>query len=197
MKLRAQPLVGQPVLDFITDVADIVQQDLGEKETTDRVRGRLSQAIAQGFALPEAVKEPNPEHYVMYPIFVARDASFCVASAVWGIGQQTPVHDHGVWGVVGILDGVEREEAFRHGQPSAPLVHRSTTDLAAGQVIVCCTTDQDLHRVSAVGQCPCVGIHVYGGDIGTIRRRSYDVDTSDISWFTSAWGGDAIVEDVA
>jgi predicted metal-dependent enzyme (double-stranded beta helix superfamily) len=73
------------------------------------------------------------------------------------------------------------------------LIHHTTTDLNPGQVIVCCTTDQDLHRVSAVGAQPCVGIHVYGGDIGTIRRRSYDVETGDVSWFTSSWGGDVIV----
>lgn len=196
MKLRAQPGVGQPVLDFITEVADIVRQDLGEHETTRRVRERLARAIEQGFSLPEQVKRPNPDRYVMYPIFVAPDSSFCVASAVWGVGQQTPVHDHGVWGVVGIAEGVEREEAFRRG-PGGPLVHHSTNDLTPGDVIVCCTTDQDLHRVSAVGEQPCVGIHVYGGDIGTIRRRSYDVDTSEVSWFTSAWGGDAVVQDVA
>jgi predicted metal-dependent enzyme (double-stranded beta helix superfamily) len=34
-------------------------------------------------------------------------------------------------------------------------------------VTVCCTTD-DVHAVAAVGSEPTVGIHVYGGNIGTI-----------------------------
>jgi hypothetical protein len=31
-----------------------------------------------------------------------------------------------------------------------------------GQVSVCCTTDDDVHAVAAVGNEPTVGIHVYG-----------------------------------
>ena len=48
-----------------------------------------------------------------------------------------------------------------------------------GQVTVCCTTDDDVHAVAAVGSEPTVGIHVYGGNIGTISRRSYDPATGE------------------
>jgi predicted metal-dependent enzyme (double-stranded beta helix superfamily) len=56
-----------------------------------------------------------------------------------------------------------------------------------GQVTVCCTTDDDVHAVAAVGNEPTVGIHVYGGNIGTIRRRSYDPATGEARWFVSGW----------
>jgi predicted metal-dependent enzyme (double-stranded beta helix superfamily) len=58
-----------------------------------------------------------------------------------------------------------------------------------GQVTVCCTTDDDVHAVAAVGKEPTVGIHVYGGNIGTINRPSYDPATGAVQWFVS--GGDA------
>jgi predicted metal-dependent enzyme (double-stranded beta helix superfamily) len=63
-----------------------------------------------------------------------------------------------------------------------------------GQVTVCCTTDDDVHAVTAVGDEPAIGIHVYGGNIGTLRRRSYDPATGSVRWFASGWdtppGGD-------
>jgi hypothetical protein len=34
---------------------------------------------------------------------------------------------------------------------------------------------------------PTVGIHVYGGNIGTISRPSYDPATGAIRWFASGW----------
>jgi predicted metal-dependent enzyme (double-stranded beta helix superfamily) len=54
-------------------------------------------------------------------------------------------------------------------------------------VTVCCTTDDDVHAVAAVGNEPTVGIHVYGGNIGTIRRPSYDPATGEARWFVSGW----------
>ena len=56
-----------------------------------------------------------------------------------------------------------------------------------GQVTICCTTDDDVHVVAAVGKEPTVGIHVYGGNIGTIRRRSYDPTAGEARWFVSGW----------
>ena len=51
----------------------------------------------------------------------------------------------------------------------------------------CCTTDDDVHAVAAVGDEPTVGIHVYGGNIATISRRSYDPATGQSQCFTSGW----------
>ncbi|WP_162799236.1 hypothetical protein [Nocardioides sp. 616] len=46
-------------------------------------------------------------------------------------------------------------------------------------------------RVSASpessGAEPVIGIHVYGADIGTLPRRSYDPETGAVHWFTSTW----------
>jgi 3-mercaptopropionate dioxygenase len=41
--------------------------------------------------------------------------------------------------------------------------------------------------MAAVGNEPTIGIHVYGGNIGTIRRRKYDSSTGEACWFVSGW----------
>jgi 3-mercaptopropionate dioxygenase len=103
------------------------------------------------------------------------------------------VHSHETWGVVGIYAGIEHE--VRYLKPVATVCSALTPAgeelFGPGQVNICCTTDDDVHAVAAVGNEPTVGIHVYGGNIGTIRRRSYDPATGEARWFVSGWDSPA------
>ena len=173
---------------FARRVEELIGQGLDERALTSAVRDELEALLAAGLDLPESRTRPDPERYVMYPLHVAADGSFSIASAVWDVGQGTPVHGHETWGVVGIWRGVEVETRFeKPAVPDVPLVAAGTDEWGAGQVTVCCTTDDDVHQVRCGGTEPVVGIHVYGANIGTLPRRSYDPDTGAVHWFTSAW----------
>lgn len=185
-----------PVISGIPEVEELaatvralIAQDLDEKSLTAAVAVELSAVLRDGFDIPEPQRRPDPERYVMYPLHVAADGSFSIASAVWDVGQGTPVHGHETWGVVGIYSGVEVET--RYEKPAAgsevPLVADGTHSWSAGEVTVCCTTDDDVHQVACGGDEPVIGIHIYGADIGTLPRRSYDPSTGAVHWFTSRW----------
>ncbi|MEI5673219.1 MULTISPECIES: cysteine dioxygenase family protein [Nocardioides] len=176
------------IATFADTVAGLVAEGLDERTLTARIRDELEAALAAGLELPEEVTRPDPVRYVMYPLHVAADGGFSIASAVWDVGQGTPVHGHETWGVVGIHSGVEVETRYeKPAEPDVPLVREGTDEWTAGQVTVCCTTDDDVHQVRCGGDRPVVGIHVYGADIGTLPRRGYDPDTGAVHWFTSRW----------
>jgi predicted metal-dependent enzyme (double-stranded beta helix superfamily) len=175
---------------FIDDVESIVRTTDDEHEITKRVAERLSALLASDYRLPPSVTQPSAEHHVNYPLYIAPDDSWSLAAVVWNIGQRTPVHGHETWGVVGIYAGAERE--FRYAKPTAaesgtPLAPAGEQLFERGQVTVCCTTDDDVHSVAAVGDIPTVGIHIYGANIGTIERRLYDPATGAVEWFVSGW----------
>jgi predicted metal-dependent enzyme (double-stranded beta helix superfamily) len=173
---------------FATKVQSLVTSGLDERALTAAIQAELTDVLAAGFELPPEKSRPDPERYVMYPLHVAADGSFSIASAVWDVGQGTPVHGHETWGVVGIYRGVEVETRFVKPTASdVPLEAAGTDEWGAGQVTVCCTTDDDVHQVRCGGDEPVVGIHVYGADIGTLPRRSYDPETGAVRWFTSTW----------
>ena len=173
---------------FARTVEGLIAQGLDEQALTSAIQAELTATLAAGFDLPAGTAEPDPDRYVMYPLHVARDGSFSIASAVWNVGQGTPVHGHETWGVVGIYAGVEVETRYeKPTTPDVPLVVDGTDEWAAGQVTVCCTTDDDVHQVRCGGDRPVVGIHVYGADIGTLPRRSYDPQTGAVHWFVSTW----------
>ena len=178
----------------------VVSSTDDEHEITKRVAKRLSELLARGYRLPPEVARPLPVQHMTCPLYIAPDDSWSMASVVWDVGQRTNVHSHETWGVAGIYAGVEQE--FRYLKPTAstgsvPLTPAGETRWVPGQVTVCCTTDDDVHAVAAVGSEPTVGIHVYGGNIGTIRRRSYDPATGEASWFVSGWDSPAGVPRVA
>jgi predicted metal-dependent enzyme (double-stranded beta helix superfamily) len=175
---------------FIDDVALVADTTDDEYEITKAVAKLLSALLAGDYRLPPEVTRPSDEHHVNYPLYIAPDGSWSLAAVVWNVGQRTPVHGHDTWGVVGIYSGAERE--FRYDKPTAaepgrPLTPAGEHVWERGQVTVCCTTDDDVHAVAAVGDVPTVGIHVYGADIGTIERRLYDPATGAVQMFVSGW----------
>lgn len=178
-----------PMKRFVGDVRKIVQEGGGEQAVTAKVAARLQSLLLEHNILDPRYTRPKSDNYVLYPIWVEPDGSFCVASAVWNVGQVTPVHDHGTWGVIGIYQGVEHEVLFKPKLATGGVRFRQTGErnIAERQVIVCCMSDQDIHRVSCGSSVPCVGIHVYGADIGTIQRHVYNPETGDVRPFVSPW----------
>lgn len=173
---------------FVQRVGDLIDAGLDEHALTAAIRDELRATLAAGLDLPEDKTRPDPERYVMYPLHVDPAGRFSIASAVWDVGQGTPVHGHETWGVVGIHSGVEVETRYeKPTRPDVPLVEAGTDEWSAGEVTVCCTTDDDVHQVRCGGDQPVVGIHVYGADIGTLSRRSYDPGTGAVHWFVSSW----------
>jgi predicted metal-dependent enzyme (double-stranded beta helix superfamily) len=145
---------------FIEDVASLVSSTGDEYEITKRVAGRLSALLASGYRLPPEFTRPSGEHHVTYPLYIAPDDSWTLAAVVWNAGQRKPVHGHETWGVAGIYSGAEHE--LRYVKPTAAEAGRPLTPAGEyvwerGQVTVCCTTDDDVHAVAAVGDEPTSG----------------------------------------
>lgn len=179
---------GYDLESFVQDVAGIVAAGGSEAAVTGGVADRLRVLLDAGLELPPEMVVPREDRYVMRRMHVAPDGSFSIACAVWNVGQSTPVHGHETWGVVGIHSGVEHEiDYVKPVRPDEPLTERGRAAWSPGQVTVCCTSDDDVHLVSCGSDVPCVGVHVYGADIGTLPRRSYDPETGRQAWFTSHW----------
>jgi predicted metal-dependent enzyme (double-stranded beta helix superfamily) len=96
-------------------------------------------------------------------------------SFVWGPGQATPVHDHRVWGLVGVLRGSELNESFSRDAAGTLVTDGAAVVLRAGAVAPLSPRIGDVHRVSnAERDRASVSIHVYGANIGAVERATYD-----------------------
>ena len=69
-------------------------------------------------------------------------------SLVWAPGAETPVHDHQVWGLVGILRGSETSQRFVLDPASGALARGSRATLGPGEVEVLSPAEGDIHQVA-------------------------------------------------
>jgi predicted metal-dependent enzyme (double-stranded beta helix superfamily) len=123
---------------------------------------------------------------VFHPVHIEKDGSFSIATEVRDVGQASTIHDHGTWGVVGIYQGVEHEERFQPPM-DGPLICTEEWDFEEGEIFICSVSGTDIHRVRCASDIPCVGIHIYGANIGSLKRHSYDPRTGKKKKFVSGW----------
>ena len=83
-----------------------------EPRILDEGGALLGRLVAHDDWLPEAFAQPHPQHYQQHLLYADAGERFSVVSFVWGPGQSTPVHDHTVWGLIGMLRGAESSQAW-------------------------------------------------------------------------------------
>ena len=147
-------------------------------------RALLTRLIAQDDWLPDELARPHPDRYQQYLLHCDSRERFSVVSFVWGPGQSTPIHDHSVWGLVGVLRGVEKVERFRR-LPAGGLLADGEDVLHEGAVDAVSPRIGDIHRVTnGLTDRPSISIHVYGANIGAVERATYAADGSSKSFIS-------------
>jgi predicted metal-dependent enzyme (double-stranded beta helix superfamily) len=173
--------------DFIRDFTLLHQEGAGEERIFDRGRALLAQLVAVDDWLPAEYAEPGEERYRQYLLHCDPLERFSVLSFVWAPGQATPVHDHTVWGMVGVLRGAERCEEFAPARGTGPLAATGTHLLGPGAIDLVSPRVGDIHRVSNAHDGVSVSIHVYGANIGATSRHVYDPATGERRHFVSGY----------
>jgi len=176
-----------PLRDFVRGFTALIDGGADEARIFRDGRALLAGLVARDDWLPEAITEPDPAGYRIHLLHCDPTRRFSVSAMVWGPGQGTPVHDHTVWGMVGVLRGRERCEEFTLPfAPEGPLVPRGVHELVAGDIDFVSPAIGDIHRVSnALADGVSVSIHVYGADISALTRSRYDAGGAAIPFVTS------------
>ncbi|RRZ87036.1 cysteine dioxygenase [Erwinia sp. 198] len=162
---------------FVGDLAALLDSRPSEQHVLQEGSELLKQLIRHDDWLPEPFAQPDPQRYQQYLLYADAQQRFSVVSFVWGAGQSTPVHDHRVWGLIGMLRGAEVAQHFRRDEQGALWPEGEPVRLNAGDVEAVSPEVGDIHCVSnAFIDRPSISIHVYGGNIGAVKRAVYDED---------------------
>lgn len=163
--------------EFVGTIATIVDTANGEPEVLERGADALRSLVSTDDWLPDAYAQPSPERYQQFLLYADARQRFSIVSFVWGPGQQTPVHDHTVWGLIGVLRGAELAAPFEINADGRPEPSGDEIRLDAGQVEAVSPTLGDVHRVrNAYADRVSISIHVYGANIGAVHRSTYPLE---------------------
>ena len=181
----------QALRDFVIRVTRLVAQPSDEPALLAAIGGELAQLIARDDWLPVEMAVPHPQFYRQYLLHADPLERFSVVSFVWGPGQRTPVHDHTVWGLIGLLRGQEVSQPFGPDAQGRLVAQGQARLLKPGQVEAVSPTLGDIHQVHnpLVDQVS-ISIHVYGANIGAVQRWVYAEDGSRkpfVSGYANLW----------
>ena len=176
---------------FIGDMTSLVSgawQDKDEAATVEVGSKLLRELVSQDDWLPESCAKCPPHGYAQNLLWCDPFERFSVVSFVWAPSASTPVHDHQMWGLVGMLRGSETSESYRRDPASGALVPGAVSTLSPGDVEVLLPSVGDIHKVTnALSDCGSLSIHVYGGNIGAVRRHTFDPATGAPNLFVSGY----------
>lgn len=174
--------------DFIAGMEALVAEKPNESDLLPRCEALLKDLIKTDDWLPDTHAVANPYNYCQYLLHCDPEARFSIVSFVWGPGQDTPIHDHRVWGAIGMLRGAETGTSYSRDPDSGKLIEGETLRLEPGMVDFVSPRLGDIHQVkNALMDQPSISIHVYGADIGAVERRVYDPDSGTPKPFISGY----------
>ncbi|WP_407309755.1 cysteine dioxygenase [Pseudomonas sp. nanlin1] len=174
---------------FIGAFAELLDAAPRDGDRQHRGSQMLGQLVSHDDWLPDAYAQPHPEHYQQYLLHVDSRQRFSLVSFVWGPGQRTPIHDHRVWGLIGMLRGSEYSQGYQWDSDGQLREDGPALLLRPGQVEALTPNHNDIHQVrNAHDDQVSISIHVYGANIGAVRRAVYSpegVEKSFISGYSN------------
>jgi predicted metal-dependent enzyme (double-stranded beta helix superfamily) len=180
---------------FIGDMTSLTGgawQDKDEAAIVEVGARLLGELVKYDDWLPESAAKVPAHGYAQNLLWCDPFERFCVVSFVWAPAANTPVHDHQMWGLVGMLRGSETSLHFTRHPETGVLVPGDLNKLEPGEVEVLVPAPRnpggDIHQVTnALADQGSVSIHVYGGNIGAVRRHTFDVKTGAPNLFVSGY----------
>jgi len=178
--------------DFVVAMTRLANAVSSGPPLMEAAKPLLGGLVATDDWLPEGCAAHDDRYYRQYLLHCDPLERFSLVSFVWGPGQKTPIHDHRVWGLIGVLRGAEIATRYMR-QPTGSLAKvGESARLEPGDVDAVAPEIGDIHQVAnAYRDRVSISIHVYGGNIGAVSRGVYDLQGKEKP-FISGYSSDDI-----
>lgn len=191
--MNAQLDAIAPLREFVVNMTNLVSHESDESTLISKGSQYLKSLIQTDAWLPEFCATPHPDFYQQYLLHADPLGRFSVVSFVWGPGQKTPIHDHCVWGLIGMLRGVEKGQRYKQLSSGQLMPDGPETFLHQGDIEAVSPSIGDIHVVSnAIADRTSISIHVYGANIGAVKRHTYDPITGSSKNFVSGYSSSQV-----
>jgi len=127
-------------------------------------------------------------HYARNAVHI-EEGTLGIYVLVWKPGQWTPIHDHGTWGVVGVIEGTLQETSFirtddlgKGAKENLKLVFGNTMLLNPGTVTSFVPNPDHIHKTGNADSSnqTVISLHLYGRDMAGYHE--YDIDKGVRVW---------------
>lgn len=148
-------------MSIVEDLHRVVAAGAVAEPQLKTLQAALSCAIPRLRAAVELrCNEMRPGRFICH-----RDPThgFVVMVLGWGPGDATPIHDHGTWGVEGVLQGSLTVTEYDDSETEPrPLMQRV---IGPGATMSNLPPKRDVHKVENCGSGLSLSVHIYGREI--------------------------------
>ena len=178
---------------FVSDIEGLISGKPDQQKLFDTGSSWLEKLIQDPNAIPEQYRSPvgkgsRPNHgsYALYQ----GDSGLLVTAVVWGPGDHASPHDHGTWGMIGVMNNSLTETRFRRvddrtKEGFATLEKDRTSQFKPGEITLLIPEVDEIHQMDNFTGRPTVEIHVYGDNLRGLNRSRYNLETGEITPFAT------------
>jgi predicted metal-dependent enzyme (double-stranded beta helix superfamily) len=174
--------------DFIQDLDRVTRSEDSQESIVAAAKPLLARLVQQPDCLEARHRKRGANAYGRYMLH--RAPLFNISSVVWGPGDNAKAHNHGTWGMVGVVENEIQETRFRRKDAGAQADYADVEVTAvlknkSGMVSCLIAPNDDIHEMNNVTDRDTVEIHVYGKDLTDMPRLRFDVSTKTVKTFAS------------
>ena len=131
----------------------------------------------------------DPHQYARNLIFADENSTLALFTLVWAPGQWTPIHDHGTWGIVGVVEGILEEQSFMRVDANAAPDRDDGIELRPGSLVLLppggvstFVPDPDhIHEAGvAADREPTLSLHLYGRVLNEFHIYHRETGTREV-----------------
>ncbi len=149
---------------FLTDLEDILEQTKEEEQILFAVRPLVRRLLTSSYWLQGEYRLPNVQQgWSVVDLYDEMNFALTIQMVAWLPGQVSKIHNHGTWGIVAVIDGVEKNTFWRRvpqTSNSEQIERVAEKNMVPGDII--CFTNSAIHSIEVVGDEPLVTFNVYG-----------------------------------
>lgn len=158
---------------FIWDIQSVVELADSEREILLVGGDLMARLIASDDWLPPVFATEAPDGPQQFQLYADGEERFSVVSTVLAGGQAVPIYHDPVWEIIGLLRGAMTRQRFAlsedgqiRGKAKSRRLQPGTVELSSPK------TGEAVQLSNALGDRVSIAIHVHGGEIGKLARRT-------------------------
>jgi len=162
---------------FLADITRLVDSSPAEPDLVAQAQVLMTGLLEQDDWLQPEFTLPHPHQPQQFLIYADPQSRFSVVSMVCGPGQSTPIHDHTVWGLMGMLRGSLSCQPYSRMSDGRWVPAGFQIDMLPGDIEAVSPRTGDVHKVwNPLPDRVSISIEIYEGPIGLLERHIYRED---------------------
>ncbi|NMF84503.1 cupin [Nodosilinea sp. P-1105] len=163
---------------FLSDILQILAHaphELDQWDYLPPIRCQVRQLILNSYWLRTQRADPDPKTgTTVITLYDEIGYPLTVQNVITAPRVTTPIHNHGTWGVVALLEGQERHSFWSYPAKGDRITLASQQVFSAGEIIS--FSPKAIHQVETLGPGPALTFQLYG-DTQPNARFQFDPET--------------------